>query len=232
MRIVTVSSTILLLLPSVASFLSPTFHRAPAFSPVEEQIKVLPGDSSSMLKMAGFGGSGGGGSTKKKGAKKKSAGSTVPKLKPKGQWDKYKSMKKASAVKVAVRVVKTEGDAEWFEVGKIKSEGDEFTELAVVVQRGMIAEHAKRLHPLQFLPKDQVEWGYADTGDDDTWVAVDRNIAQGAPSGIEKKIGFVGNPDPSGFYSKTSPQFSGDTSAAPLASGSAQPDRSVLPRVK
>ena len=139
MRIVTVSSTILLLLPSVASFLSPTFHRAPAFSPVEEQIKVLPGDSSSMLKMAGFGGSGGGGSTKKKGAKK-SAGSTVPKLKPKGQWDKYKSMKKASAVKVAVRVVKTEGDAEWFEVGKIKSEGGEFTELAVVVQRGMIAE--------------------------------------------------------------------------------------------
>jgi len=230
MRIVTVSSTILLLLPSVVSFLSPMVHRAPVFSIVKQQIKVLPGASSSMLKMAGFGG---GGSTKKKGAKKKSAGSTVPKLKPKGQWDKYKSMKKSSPVKVAARVVKTEGDAEWFEVGQIKSEGDEFTELAVVVQRGMIAEHAKRLHPLQFLPKDQVEWGYADTGDDDTWVAVDRSIAQGAPSGIEKKIGFVGNPDPSGFYAKTSgPQFTGDTSTASLASGSGNPDRSVLPRVK
>ena len=98
--------------------------------------------------MAGFGGSnGGGGSNKKKGAKKnkKSAGSsTAMKLKPKGQWDKYKSLKNASQVRVAVRVVKTneEGDdaEEWFEVGKIKSEGDEFTELAVVLQRGIIVE--------------------------------------------------------------------------------------------
>ena len=79
-----------------------------------------------------------------------------------------------------------------------------------------------------------MEWGYADAGDDDDrWVAVDRNIGQGAPSGIEKKMGFEGNPDPSGFYSKTSGTlFTAETSTSPLASGSGTLDRSVLPRVK
>ena len=91
---------------------------------------------SSSLSMAGFGG----GASKKGGKKGKNKGA-AQKLKPKSQWDKYLKMKKASSVKVAVRVSNEGSDAgEWYEVGKVKSENDEFTELAVVLQRGIIAD--------------------------------------------------------------------------------------------
>jgi len=184
--------------------------------------------------MAGFGGSSSSGGGMKK--KQKKGTDQVLKLKPKSQWDKYKILKKESRVKVAARSVKSDGTAgEWFDVGQIKSEGNEFTELAVVVQRGMIVEHAKRLFPLQFLPKDQVEWAYADSdgdGDNYTWVAVDKSVTSGAPAGIEKKIGFEGNPDATGYYSRVVKQFAGDTASVTLAAGSNAPDRSVLPRVK
>ena len=89
--------------------------------------------------MAGFGGGGGGKSSKKA---KKSAPSTPIKLKAKSQWDRFGSLKKGTGVKVAVRVANDGSDAgEWYEVGCVKSEGDECTtELAVVLQRGIIAE--------------------------------------------------------------------------------------------
>jgi len=94
--------------------------------------------------MAGFGGSG---SSKK--VTKKGSVSTL-KLKPKTQWDKYKNLNTASSVKVAVRVSNDGSEVgEWFHVGMIKSEEDEFTEEAVALQKGIITEHAKRLHPLQ-----------------------------------------------------------------------------------
>lgn len=164
-----------------------------------------------ILNMAGFGGGGGGTSSKKGGSKKnkkKSAagggGDGGIKLKPKGQWDKYKSLKDATIVKVAARAVTDSNDGDWFEVGKIKSEGNAFTEIAVILQRGLIAEHAKRLHPLQFLPKDKVEWAYAEEGDDSiTWVVVNKNSATSSPTGIEKKIGFEGKPDSTGFYGRS-----------------------------
>ena len=92
---------------------------------------------------------------------------------------------------------------EWLEVGRVKSEGDEFTEVAVAMQRGLIAEHAKRLLPLQVKPKDMVEWGYRATNSDDepSWSPVDKSVCDDAPKGVEKKIGFEGSPDPnSGFY--------------------------------
>jgi len=99
-----------------------------------------------------------------------------------------------------------EGFGPWLDVGMIKSEGDEFTEVAVALQKGIISEHAKRLHPLQFLPKDKVEWGYAsNTSDDDDnsesngYIAIDRKMAL-PPPGTEKKIGFQGNADPTGYY--------------------------------
>jgi|AntRauTorckE5430_2_1112549.scaffolds.fasta_scaffold42200_2 hypothetical protein len=83
--------------------------------------------------MAGFGG---GASSKKDGKK-----GTVKALKPKSQWDKFKSFKKESRIKAAARAVDSDSVAgEWYEVGEIKSEGDEFTELAIVLQRGIIAE--------------------------------------------------------------------------------------------
>ena len=109
-------------------------------------------------------------------------------------------------------------------------------------------QHAKRLYPLQFLPKDVVEWAYAESDSDGEsvdvdvdvdatykWVAVDKSITSGAPAGIEKKIGFEGNPDSSGFYSRDNggvlAGFGGDQSAE-RPSQNKSPDRSVLPRVK
>jgi hypothetical protein len=82
--------------------------------------------------MAGFGGS--------SNSKKKVAPEPTLKLKPKSQWDKFKTLKKEVRIKVAARAIKTGVAGEWFDVGQIKSEGNEFTELAVVMQRGMIAE--------------------------------------------------------------------------------------------
>ena len=112
-----------------------------------------PTFSSSSLSMAGFGASsGGGGMSKKKKGKtsKPTKNNNSPILKPKSQWDRYGSLKKATAVRVAARVANDGQNAgEWYEIGRIKSEGDEFAEAAVALQRGIIAEHAKRLHPLQ-----------------------------------------------------------------------------------
>ncbi len=101
----------------------------------EVQVKVTS------LNMAGFGG-GGGMAKKGKGNKKKGGGGAGLKLKPKPQWDRYGKLKKASAVRVAVRVANdgSEEKGQWFEVGKVKSEENNFTEIAVAMQRGIIAE--------------------------------------------------------------------------------------------
>ena len=115
-------------------------------------------------------------------------------------------LKGAKIFPVAVRVVNGEEKGEWLEVGRVKSEGDEFTEVAVAMQRGLIAEHAKRLLPLQVKPKDMAEWGYRTIGDNDddeepSWSIVDKSVCDDAPKGVDKKIGFEGTPDPnSGFY--------------------------------
>ena len=101
--------------------------------------------------MAGFGG--GGGMSKKKGKPANTNATAI--LKPKAQWDRYGNLKKDNGIRVATRVVTDDPDGdgdgavgEWYEVGRIKSEGDAFTEIAVTLQRGIIAEHAKRLYPL------------------------------------------------------------------------------------
>ena len=88
--------------------------------------------------------------SKNKKGKKSKPTNTSPILKPKAQWDRYGSLKKSTGVRAAARVVNDGQDAgQWYEVGRVKSEGDEFTEIAIVLQRGIIAEHAKRLYPLQ-----------------------------------------------------------------------------------
>lgn len=152
----------------------------------------------SKVYMAGFGSASGG----KKGKKAKK-GSVPLKLKPKSQWDRYCDvLKKSAAISVAVRVVKGDERGEWLKVGRVKTEGDDFTQLAVAMQRGLIAEHAKRLLPLQVLPKDIVEWAYyKEDGDEGEWVLVSKDICDDAPAGVEKKMGFEGLPDPgTGFY--------------------------------
>jgi len=205
----------LLTTPFVSSFLLPTttHQTTPAFLPTP-QINTNPHTPTpTTLSLAGFGGAAKSSSSSKKGNKKKTGGgggasATPLKLKPKAQWTKFKSLTNESSVTVAMRVVAKEGSddvGQWFDVGMIKSEGDEFTEVAVALQKGIITEHARRLHPLQFLPKDKFEWGYASSSSDDStdtvdWILLDVKQMTPPPPGVEKKIGFQGNADPSGFY--------------------------------
>jgi hypothetical protein len=53
---------------------------------------------------------------------------------------------------------------------------------------------------LQVSPKDTIEWGYWEGGDEDgSWISVDKRFE--IPDKCEKLIGFEGIPDPAtGFY--------------------------------
>lgn len=153
--------------------------------------------------LAGFGG-GGGGASKKKDQKKVA---TLPKLKPKTQWDRYADLKQCTKVRVGVKLSGEEDGHDWMEVGKVRSENDEHTLVAIARQRALIADHAKRLYPVQIPANSVLEWGYIteEDGDDDdtstTWVAVDVKSSGETPKGIEKKFGFEGISDKaSGFY--------------------------------
>jgi hypothetical protein len=177
---------------------------ASAFAPMKTPF-LANQLTSSPLHMAGFGEGRGSAQIKKANLNKKKPPASTLKLKPKIQWDRFCSLKRGTGVRVAVRVANDGSDAgEWYEIGSVKSEGDECTELAVDLQKGIIAEHAKRLNPLQFLPKDKVEWAYASataTPEQEDWIVVEKTDASDATPGIEKKIGFEGIPDPSsGFY--------------------------------
>jgi hypothetical protein len=165
--------------------------------------------------MAGFGGD-------SKSSKKRNNKKAVPiKLKPKLQWDRYTALKGEKKFIVGIRDSSDEA-SEWMEVGKIKSKDHSKTEIAVAMQRGIIAEvskkkhtviactihsivslmtamqHGKRLYPLQVSKKMICEWGYLEN---DKWKVVDVKIATFASEGFEKKIGFAGKPDlATGFY--------------------------------
>merc|ERR1712194_123964 len=64
------------------------------------------------------------------------------------------------------------GGGEWLTVGCVKSKESKYTRQAVFRQRGIIAEHAKRLHPIQLATngKQQVNlrWAYYDVATTDT----------------------------------------------------------------
>ena len=146
------------------------------------------------LSMAGFGG--GAVSSKKQ---KKKKGATLPKLKAKSQWDRYNSKELKTCQKITVGVrIKGDGDAnDWLEVGRVRSANGKYTEIAVARQRALIAEHSKRLYPVQIPANAVLEWGYID-GED--WKVMEKSNDD-APNGIEKQIGFEGISDKaSGFY--------------------------------
>ena len=97
--------------------------------------------------MAGFGAPSG-----NKKSKKKSSSATPIKLKPKLQWDRYLAMKESTIITVAVQKINNDGDTTddgWTDVGYVRSLNDELIDVAVARQRALIAEHAKRLFPLQ-----------------------------------------------------------------------------------
>ena len=120
------------------------------------------------------------------------------KLKPKQQWDRFAALKKETSVLVAVRVV---GEEDWLEVGRVKSKDNANIEVAVAKQRVIIAEHSRRLFPLQVSKDAKVEWAYRQTEPEEMWVVVDKSVLNESTEGVEKDIGFEGRPDPaSGFY--------------------------------
>jgi hypothetical protein len=136
---------------------------------------------------------------------------TTAALKPKSQWDRFMALKQSTAVKVGVRVVvdtasssstdrQEGGSAAWMEVGRVRAQEDTLDGqiAALVAQRGLVAEHAKRLFPLQISIKDRVEWGFQSESNE--WVAV--NVKDVNVESIDAKtIGFEGRPDPaSGYY--------------------------------
>ena len=170
------------------------------------------------LSMAGFGGGGGGGASKTKKTKSDNAKNNAPKkLKPRQQWDRFlgDDLKDADPVRVAVRVVlgKDSSKSKWFEVGAVKSKDNAYTEAAVIRHRMLMADHARRMFPLQILAKDSLEWGYttaaadykqdgtlAGGNNDDTTEWTIAGKVEQMPEDIDKMIGFKGLPDPSGFY--------------------------------
>jgi hypothetical protein len=144
--------------------------------------------TSSSLPMAGFGSA----PKKAKNSKK-----TDIKLKPKQQWDRYiGDLKGSESVRVGVKIIdRSDAGAEWMEVGSVKSKDDAYTEAAVIRHRVLIADHSRRLFPLQIFAKDKLEWGYMQG---EEWVVAGKVTM---PDDIDKLIGFEGLPDPSGFYS-------------------------------
>lgn len=184
------------------------FSRVEAFTPTTRfgslPKAIISGEtqvSRTSKSPALFAGFGGGTGSKKKAKGKKKGGNAPTKLKPKQQWDRYSDLKTEEKIRVGIRMKEDESD-EWLEVGKIRSKGTEYTAIAVAVQRAIIAEHGKRLYPLQVSNKKTLEWAYF-AKELEEWTTVDKSIleAQPPPAEIEKMIGFEGRPDPSsGFY--------------------------------
>eukprot|EP00587_Corethron_hystrix_P010227 CAMPEP_0113311250 /NCGR_PEP_ID=MMETSP0010_2-20120614/8558_1 /TAXON_ID=216773 ORGANISM="Corethron hystrix, Strain 308" /NCGR_SAMPLE_ID=MMETSP0010_2 /ASSEMBLY_ACC=CAM_ASM_000155 /LENGTH=230 /DNA_ID=CAMNT_0000166843 /DNA_START=77 /DNA_END=766 /DNA_ORIENTATION=+ /assembly_acc=CAM_ASM_000155 len=160
--------------------------------------KEIESSSSSSL-YAGFGG--GGSSLSKKNKNKATDGKKGSPLKPKQQWNRYIKMEKEAEITVGVKLVDEDND-EWLAVGKIRSRESKYTTKAVFRQRSLIAEHAKRMYPLQVLPKKKLQWGYKeDEEGEGRWTVVDKSCEDTEEELDAKLVGFEGLPEPSGFYS-------------------------------
>lgn len=190
---------------SVTSFVVPatsiTSHDA--VSSASASFYQTSSQSKTQLSMAGFGGGGGASKKNKKGGGGGSA-KPLPKLKAKTQWDRYADLKKSQKIVVGVKITGEDEASDWMEVGKVRSENDEHTLVAIARQRALIADHAKRLYPVKVPANAVLEWGYVMEGDgegENSWVTVDKASGADAPKGIEKKFGFEGISDKaSGYY--------------------------------
>jgi hypothetical protein len=164
--------------------------------------------SAGTLYMAGFGAAA---------SSSSSSGDSASKLKPKGQWDRYLDLKQATSHTVGVKAASAEesdNDGDWLVVGQVRCRDETLLTAAVARQRGLIADHAKRLFPLKVTPQIKLAWGYFQTtGDVATpvdggavsgkWVVVDPKAADAVAGqkDFDKSIGYEGTPDPStGYY--------------------------------
>ncbi|KAL7536009.1 hypothetical protein ACHAXR_006866 [Thalassiosira sp. AJA248-18] len=184
-------SACFLCVSNIASFTPQITRRHGHEAPHHDAITPFP-HSQTALSMAGFGAAS---------SKKKKGGAKVPKLKAKAQWDRYQDMKQREKINVGVRIKGDDDESsanEWMEVGRVRSADDDNAEVAVAMQRALIAEHSKRIYPVQIPANAVLEWGYM-SGEE--WVVVDKSKGDDAPKGVEKKIGFEGISDKAtGFY--------------------------------
>ena len=111
-----------------------------SFAPVPLPLAVARSNSATHLMMAGFGGGGGG---------KKEKNKKLPKLKAKAQWDRYADLKQCSKVVVGVKL-SGDGEGDWLEVGKVRSQNDEHTLIAIARQRALIAGKLNKMGVLLF----------------------------------------------------------------------------------
>jgi hypothetical protein len=176
------------------------FMIGPGASIIQRRGLAITFTSTSSLQMAGFG------AAPKKDKKQKSSV-----LKPRQQWDRYVALKTSEGIPVAVGVVDpttptSDSQIEWLQVGLVRSKDNAYTEEAVTRQRLIIGEHARRCYPHKILPKDTLGYSYLNKGDQlvvvgkaGVWGEVEK-----MPAGIEKDCGFVGIPDKTGFYARSS----------------------------
>jgi hypothetical protein len=191
-------------------------------SPPRRRDAAAAASSTRGLYMAGFGAATPSSSSS---SSSSSSGDSGSKLKAKTQWDRYLELKQeATSYIVGVKIVAEVGnDSDWLVVGQVRCR-DEKTLLAAAVarQRGLLADHAKRLFPLKVTPQVKLAWGYfqADTGSTEmtpttggttlsatgSWVVVDPKASDNSSSktkDFDKSIGYEGTPDPStGYYCK------------------------------
>jgi hypothetical protein len=172
--------------------------------------------SSSLDMVSGFGASSNKKNNKKKGGSSNNNKKDV-KLKPRQQWDRYVDLKASDSVRVAVRIIDINIDSseqqqqhQWIHVGAVKSKDNAYTEAAVIRHRVLIAEHARRISPLQISAKNKLEWAYSNNSSDsntaqdkqeEEWVVAGK--VENLPEDIDKLIGFEGVADPSGFYARS-----------------------------
>lgn len=127
----------------MAAFSWPLSSSSPSTAVHGFVVVPLPGvRRSGFVLGAGFGGGASADSPDGKKRKKGQQAVVGSALKPKQQWDRYADFKGEDKVRVAVRC-KGESD-EWLEVGRVRSKGNEFPGLAVVIQRALIAEVRER----------------------------------------------------------------------------------------
>jgi len=106
-------------------------------------LAVALSNSATHLMMAGFGGGGGGGMGASKKNQKNKKAASLPKLKAKAQWDRYVDLKQCMKVVVGVKLSSGDEEGDWLEVGKVRSENDEYTLIAIARQRALIAGKVK-----------------------------------------------------------------------------------------
>jgi len=122
-------------------------------------------------------------------------------------WDHYLTLSKSGSNSDEIVGVKVEG--QWYTVGKVAFDEDAAgvtEEYAVTRCKKLIAEHARRIYPVE-LPKnyDCSEVGVADSKEDELkdedWRVVKSTADIEVSKEKDKAIGFEGIPDlPTGFY--------------------------------